>query len=43
MVLDDGELGLVLVELEVEDGCEKDDCEEHVCAAHGKVAEVVNN
>lgn len=43
MVLDDEELDLVLVELEDEGDRGKDDCEEDGCAAHGNVAEAVND
>ena len=43
MVLDDEELDLVLVELEDEGDRGKDDREEVGCAAHGNVAEAVND
>ena len=43
MVLNDGELGLVLVELEDEGDRGKDDCEEDGCVAHGNVAEAVSD
>ena len=43
LLLDDEELDLVLVELEDKGDRGKDDCEEDGCAAHGNVAEAVND